>query len=212
MNARLQVEHPVTELVTGVDLVRAQFTVAEEGRLPFGQDDLAPRGHAIELRVNAEDPFHKFTPSIGRVAGLRLPAGPFVRVDTALAEGVEVTPHYDSLLAKLAVWGRTRDEAIERWAAAAAAFEIGGVVTTLPLVAMLAADPAFRAGDFHTGWLVPWMAEQTAPELSEAERRAIAAAAALYAHRSAPGQAERPELPRLSPWVAQHRRRLLRRG
>jgi len=212
VNARLQVEHPVTEMVTGVDLVRAQLTVAEEGRLPLGQDEVAPRGHAIELRVNAEDPFHGFTPSIGRVAGLRLPAGPFVRVDTALAEGYEVTPHYDSLLAKLCAWGRTRDEAIDRWAAAAAAFSLGGVETTLPLAARLAADAEFRAGAFHTGWLVPWLGRLGAPERPEGELRAVAAAAALHAHRAAPRAGERPEPVGLSAWVAQHRRRLLRRG
>ncbi len=216
VNARLQVEHPVTEMVTGVDLVRAQLEVAERGRLPLGQDDWQPRGHAIELRVNAEDPFLQFAPSTGQVAGLRLPGGPFVRVDTALAEGDVVTPYYDSLLAKLAVWGRDRDEAIERWAAAAASFCLGGVATTLPLAPLLARDAEFRAGAFHTRWLVPWLERTGAGALSPAEREAVAVAAALQAHGRAgagrPSGGANGASGALAPWVQLGRARQLGQG
>ncbi|MBL4850224.1 MAG: ATP-grasp domain-containing protein [Planctomycetes bacterium] len=214
VNARLQVEHPVTEWCTGFDLVRAQLHVAEEGTLPFAQEDWQPRGHAIELRVNAEDPFLGFTPSVGRISGLSVPQGPFVRVDTALQEGEEITPHYDSLLGKLTVWGRTREEALERWAAAASAFSLGGVASTLPLVERLVADPEFRSGAFHTRWLEPWVKAQAKEQstLSEEERPIAALAAVLAGHFSASrGGAVGSSTPRegLSPWVAAGRRERL---
>lgn len=211
VNARLQVEHPVTEWCTGFDLVQAQFHVAETGTLPFSQADWQPRGHAIQLRVNAEDPFGGFTPSIGRVTGLSIPQGPFVRVDTALQEGEEISPHYDSLLAKLTVWGRTREEALARWAAAAKAFSLGGLSSTLSLVERLVKDPEFSAGEFHTSWLVPWVEAQSAtPELSEEERGFAAIAAALAAHeRGAPKQSLAPSGGGLRPWVMAGRRERL---
>ena len=210
VNARLQVEHPVTELVTGIDLVRAQLHVAEEGRLPFGQEAWQPRGHAIELRVNAEDPFRGWAPSVGRVRGLALPGGPFVRVDTWLEEGAEVTPYYDSLLAKLIVWGRDRVEAMERLDAASRAFQLAGVATTLPLIPLLCRDEEFRAARFHTGWLDPWVEarrEAHQGELGEPELEAAALAAALCAHRARGAQApSAPGAGGLSPWVLMARR------
>jgi len=220
VNARLQVEHPITEMVTGVDLVRAQLHVAETGTLPLQQEDWQPRGHAIELRVNAEDPFRGFVPSTGRVVGLQLPAGPFVRVDTGLSEGDEVTPYYDSLLAKLVVWGRDREEAIERLVAAARAYRISGLSTTLPLVPLLAADEDFRAGRFHTAWLTGWVERHAAQarELSEAESEAAAVAAAIAQHQqqqgrglaATPGTAHAAA--ELSPWVLAGRNDTLRRS
>ena len=213
VNARLQVEHPVTEMVTGFDLVRAQLEVAERERLPFGQGDWQPRGHALELRVNAEDPFRGWAPSVGTVRGLELPGGPFVRVDTSLQEGMTVTPYYDSLLAKLIVWGRDRTEAVERLTAASRAFKLGGLRTTLPLVPLLAQDEDFRAARFHTGWLDPWVEARREPAaLTEEELHAVAVAAALAAHRArSPG----PRAPEEgggggpSPWVMLGRRERL---
>ncbi|MGE0710118.1 MAG: acetyl/propionyl/methylcrotonyl-CoA carboxylase subunit alpha [Planctomycetota bacterium] len=203
VNARLQVEHPVTEWITGVDLVRAQLHVAETGTLPLEQDEIGIHGHAIELRVNAEDPQAGYTPSVGRVHGLRIPGGPFVRVDTALQEGDEVTPYYDSLVAKLAVWGVDRRQALERWAAAARAFHLGGIETTLPLVERLVDDEDFQAGRFHTGWLEPWTERLEDRPLSREERELVAVAAALKAH--AAGQGARLLTPGASagpsPWV-----------
>ena len=190
VNARLQVEHPITEMVTGIDLVRAQLHVAETGTLPFSQADWQPRGHAFELRVNAEDPFNGWVPSIGTIRGLELPAGPFVRVDTGLCEGDEVTPYYDSLLAKLVVWGRDREQALERLLAAVRAFRISGLSTTLPLVPLLAADDDFRAGNFHTAWLIPWMDAhlEQARALDDAEARAAAVAVAVAEHQRRQGR------------------------
>ena len=213
VNARLQVEHPVTEWCTGFDLVQAQFHIAETGTLPFTQEDWQPRGHAIELRVNAEDPFGGFTPSIGRITGLSIPHGPFVRVDTALQEGEEVSPHYDSMLAKLTVWGRTREEALARWAAAARAFSLGGLSSTLSLVERLVADPEFRAGEFHTRWLVPWVeAQSVTPELSAEETGFAAVAAALAAQARSASQPVATQAAGgsgLRPWVMVGRRERL---
>jgi len=216
VNARLQVEHPITEAVTGVDLVRAQLEVAESGRLPISQDDWQPRGHAFELRVNAEDPWRDFSPSVGTVTGVSLPAGPFVRVDTALYEGYEVTPYYDSLLAKLVTWGRDRTEALERLVAASRAFRVSGVATTLPLVPLLAADEDFRAGRFDTAWLIPWMERHREVPLSPAEREQAAVAAALcdQLERKRVGAAiaaGRGEAGGPSPWVLMGRHERLRR-
>jgi acetyl-CoA carboxylase, biotin carboxylase subunit len=207
VNARLQVEHPITEMVTGVDLVRAQLEIADTGRLPLSQDDWQPRGHAIELRVNAEDPF-RFTPSVGRVDAFSLPAGPFVRVDTGFHAGDTVTPYYDSLLAKMVVWGRDRAEALQRWEAAARAFRIAGVSTTLALVPLLCADEDFRAGRFHTTWLVPWLDGLARQELTMDEQRAAAVAAAMRAYRGDAGTKAAPSAAAdgLSPWVLVGRR------
>ncbi|RMG12794.1 MAG: ATP-grasp domain-containing protein [Planctomycetota bacterium] len=215
VNARLQVEHPVTELCTGIDLVRAQLEVAETGRLGLTQADWSPRGHAIQLRVNAEDPFRGFVPAVGEVRGLRLPGGPFVRVDTFLTEGAQVSPHYDSLVAKLCAWGRTRAEAVERWAAAANEASLGALPSTLPLAGLLARDSDFRAGAFHTQWLEPWVAALPAPEL-DAETGGLAALAAAVAAweagRSPRSAADAPGGNGLRPWVLAHRARLLREG
>jgi acetyl-CoA carboxylase biotin carboxylase subunit len=132
MNTRLQVEHPVTELVTGVDLVCEQIRVASGLPLSFGQADIQPRGHAIECRISAEDPFNNFLPAIGVVEALREPLGPGVRVDSALYEGLDVTVDYDPLLSKLIVWGTTREEAIRRMRRALDEYQIVGVRTTIP--------------------------------------------------------------------------------
>jgi acetyl-CoA carboxylase biotin carboxylase subunit len=219
VNARLQVEHPITEMVTGVDLVRAQLHVAETGALPLQQSDWQPRGHAIELRVNAEDPFQGFVPSIGRVEGLQLPAGPFVRVDTGLSEGDEVTPYYDSLLAKLVVWGRDREEALERLVAAVRSYRISGLSTTLPLVPLLAADEDFRAARFHTAWLSGWMEQHAAEarQLSDDEATVAAVAAAVAEHERRQGRGAGAvdggrSAPTVSPWVLFGRNETFRRS
>ncbi len=150
VNARLQVEHPVTEMVTGRDLVREQLTIAAGGRLSFKQDDIAWSGHAIEVRICAEDPFLNFAPSTGEITGLRIPAGPFTRVDTDVVPGSEVSVYYDSLIAKLICWGRDRDEAIARTLRALHEFTVVGVKTTIPFHLQLLTDAAFRAGRIHT--------------------------------------------------------------
>ena len=147
MNTRVQVEHPVTEMVTGIDIVREQIRIALGEPLSFTQADIAMRGHAIECRINAEDPF-AFTPSPGLVETHRPPGGPGIRLDTHLYDGYEVPPHYDSLVAKLIAYGDTREEAVNRMKVALAEYEIGGLTTNIPLQRRLMNDPGFRQGGF----------------------------------------------------------------
>jgi acetyl-CoA carboxylase biotin carboxylase subunit len=149
MNTRLQVEHPVTELVTGIDLVEQQFLVAAGEPITFDPATLTPAGHAIELRVYAEDP-KRFLPSPGLIERWTEPAGPGVRVDAGYAAGNRVTPSYDPLLAKLCVYGTDRGQALERAVAAVAGFEITGLKTNLPFHAELLASAEFRSGDYDT--------------------------------------------------------------
>lgn len=153
MNTRLQVEHPVTEAVTGVDLVEWQIRVAAGEPLPFAQDDLRLTGHAIECRITAEDPFHGFLPATGRVDRLELPSGPGVRWDGGIAEGFEVGLHYDPLLGKLIVHAPTREAAIERMARALDELVIRGVDTSAPLHRRIMSDPAFRDGEISIHFL-----------------------------------------------------------
>ncbi|MGH7401455.1 MAG: acetyl-CoA carboxylase biotin carboxylase subunit, partial [Candidatus Rokuibacteriota bacterium] len=150
MNTRLQVEHPVTEEVTGLDLVQAQLRVASGEPLPWTQEQVVQRGASIECRVYAEDPARSFTPSPGRLTRLALPEGPGVRLECGVVEGVEVSVHYDPLLAKLIATGRTRDEAIARMSAALDGFVIEGVKTVIPFQQRVMRSPAFRAGAVHT--------------------------------------------------------------
>jgi acetyl-CoA carboxylase, biotin carboxylase subunit len=150
MNTRVQVEHPVTEVVTGVDIVKAQIRVAQGEPLPITQDNVRLTGHAIECRINAEDPARDFIPSPGQVRGLRLPGGPGIRIDTHLFEGYRIPPYYDSLIAKVIAWGQNRDEAIARMRRALSEMRIEGVHTTIPFHTRLLDDARFRAGDIHT--------------------------------------------------------------
>jgi len=152
LNARLQVEHPVTELVTGIDLVREQLRIAAGERL--ASTGRAPRrGHAIEVRVNAEDPARDFMPSPGTVTRFRAPLGPGVRVDTHVEDGAAVPPYYDSLLAKLIVWDTGRDAAIARALRALGELELEGVATTIPTAVSVLSNAGFRSGDYSTGFL-----------------------------------------------------------
>jgi acetyl-CoA carboxylase biotin carboxylase subunit len=158
MNARIQVEHPVTEAVTGLDLVAEQIAVAEGRPLRLAQDQVTLTGHAIECRINAEDPGDGFRPSPGTVTRAVFPVGPGIRVDTHLQEGTEVPPGYDSLLAKLIVSGDDRFEVLERLRGALARCDIAGVATTLGLHAAVAADPEFAGGGVDTGYLARFLA------------------------------------------------------
>jgi acetyl-CoA carboxylase biotin carboxylase subunit len=163
VNARIQVEHPVTEAVTGLDLVAEQIAVAEGRRLGLSQASVRLDGHAIECRINAEDPAAGFRPNPGRVISAVFPAGPGIRVDTHIQAGSAVPPQYDSLLAKLVVIGASRAEALDRLRGALARCEIGGVATTLPMHAALAADDEFAAGGVGTDYLARWLELQTRP-------------------------------------------------
>ena len=170
MNTRIQVEHPVTEFVTGVDLVREMIRISAGEPLRFRQEDIAVRGHAIEVRINAEDPAKGFMPFPGTIAAFDAPGGPGVRFDTFVYAGYTIPPFYDSLLGKLIVWGEDRAHAIERLKRALGELHIGGVKTTAPLHLALAGDTGVRAADFHTGWLEPWL-EANLSQLDRAEAK-----------------------------------------
>ena len=158
MNTRLQVEHPVTEMVCGVDLVREQIRIAAGEKLGYAQDDVKFYGHAIECRVNAEDP-ETFMPTPGRVEAFHAPGGLGVRVDSALYAGYVVPPFYDSMVAKLIVHAPTRPEAIARLRRALEEFAVLGIKTTIPLHQRIIEDPRFQAGDYTIHWLEQFMAE-----------------------------------------------------
>jgi len=152
MNTRLQVEHPVTEMVTGIDLVREQIKIAAGGHLPFKQQDVRFHGHSIECRINAEDP-ETFRPSPGRITAYHAPGGLGVRVDSGLYAGYAVPPHYDSMIAKLIVHGTSRNECLMRLRRALDEYVIGGIDTTLPLHRRLVREPAFIDGNYDIHWL-----------------------------------------------------------
>lgn len=173
MNTRVQVEHPITEMVTGVDIVKEQILIAHGEKLSFSQAEIQSRGHAIECRINAEDPFKNFIPSPGTVSKYAEPTGPWVRVDSACYNGYQVLPFYDSLLAKLVVWGRTRDEAIVRTKIALEQFKIEGLSTTIPFHLQLLEDEAYRAGEVYTTYVEKELkARLKAPAVAE---KAVAA-------------------------------------
>ena len=161
MNTRLQVEHPVTEMITGLDLVREQIRVAEGHPLTLRQQDVQFRGHAIECRINAEDP-RTFAPSPGTVKMYHAPGGMHVRVDSGLYQGYKVPPYYDSMIAKLIVYGTTREGALRRLRRALNEFVIEGMKTTIPLHKALLDDPEFQKGDYTIKWLEEWLAKQGA--------------------------------------------------
>ncbi|MES2433039.1 MAG: acetyl-CoA carboxylase biotin carboxylase subunit [Pseudomonadota bacterium] len=168
MNTRIQVEHPVTEMITGLDLVAEMLRIAGGEALRLTQADVTVKGHAIEVRLNAEDPARDFAPFPGTVDSLRIPGGPGVRFDSMLYPGYTVPPFYDSLLAKLIVHAETREAAITRMARALSELQIDGLKTTKPLFQALAADPSVQAGDFHTRWLEAWL-EANAARLTPIE-------------------------------------------
>jgi acetyl-CoA carboxylase biotin carboxylase subunit len=185
VNTRLQVEHPVTELVTGLDLVALQFRVAAGEKLPFAQDAVRRTGSAIELRVTAEDARAGFVPSTGRIALLRLPAGPGVRVDHALFDGMTVPTEYDPLLAKIVVWGRDRAEALTRAKRAVRESIVAGLATSLPFHAHALADADFSAGHYDTGFVAAHWPPRDEPELDDSAAIAGALGAVLARRASA---------------------------
>ena len=203
MNTRLQVEHPVTELVTGIDLVREQINVAWGSKLSFTQDDIALTGHAIECRVYAEDPENNFLPSPGTITRLRLPQGPGVRDDGGVYEGAEVSIYYDPMISKFAVYGRDRAEAIDRMRRALAEYEIGGIKTTLQFFREIMEDADFIEGKLDTGFIARFN-ERKKPAVINEERRDMALIAAALAYSRMQGSltpADIASLPVPSQWV-----------
>jgi acetyl-CoA carboxylase biotin carboxylase subunit len=228
MNTRLQVEHPVTELVTGIDLVREQINVAAGEKLSFTQADVEWRGHAVECRVYAEDPENNFMPSPGRITHLRLPQGPGVRDDGGVYAGAEVSIYYDPMISKLAAWGRTRAEAIDRMRRALDEYAVGGIKTTLPFFREVLRDAEFIEGNLDTGFIPRFFARRDERSDAETRRRGdagndatetvardiaiIAAALAREAGAQASSSSHQTQTQQQSAWklagrAAQHRSR-----
>ncbi len=163
MNTRIQVEHPVTERITGVDLIREQILVAAGERLSFTQDDIDIRGHAIECRINAEDP-NTFMPSPGTIDGFHTPGGPGIRVDSHIYDGYRVPPNYDSMIAKVIAHGHDRETAIARMRVALEEMVLGGIKSNIPLHQWLLEDRGFRKGGFNIHYLEKRLAERSGSE------------------------------------------------
>jgi len=216
MNTRLQVEHPVTEMVTGLDLVRLQIEVAQGGRIP-AQEEVVRRGHAIEARVYAEDPARNFLPSPGKITYLRVPAGPGVRDDSGVYSGWVVPQHYDPLLSKLVAWAPTRDQAVARLLRALDEYTVHGITTNLSYLAEVLRHPAFRSGEYDTGFCTRYAKDLLRGPDPALEDVALIAAA-LSAHKRDTEEAEafaaragEATLSR-SQWLRQGRARALRGG
>lgn len=169
MNTRLQVEHPVTELITGIDLVEQQIKVARGEELQFKQDDLTISGHAVELRVYAEDPLEDFMPSVGKLERYRGPKGDGIRLDDGFEEGMEVPIYYDPMLAKLITYGKTREEAIQLMVKAIDQYEVKGVSTTLPFGKFVFEHEAFRSGNFDTHFVKKYYSAEKLQKQTEEE-------------------------------------------
>jgi acetyl-CoA carboxylase biotin carboxylase subunit len=181
MNTRLQVEHPVTEMITGLDLVELQIKVARGEALPFQQEDLHIQGHALELRVYAEDPMNQFLPSVGTLRKYKIPEGPGIRVDGGYVEGMEVPIYYDPMLAKLVVHAPTREEAIQKMKEAIAQYEVEGIATTLEFGRFVLDHPAFISADFDTHFVQHYFSPEKLVESTRAQSE-IAALLALRLH------------------------------
>ena len=215
MNTRLQVEHPITEMVTGIDLVRDQLLVAAGEPLERSQDDVVMRGHSIEVRINAEDVPAGFLPSTGTISNLRLPGGPWVRVDSCMYRGLEVGLDYDPMLAKVIVWGPDRAVAVTRMRRALEELNVGGVRTSAPAALAVLEEPTFLAGDYDTHLLESL--DLSAPRGPQEDL--VAALAAVHRHHLSRRSAMAPDAGERAGWLARsregtsdHRRRAARHG
>jgi len=210
MNTRLQVEHPVTELVTGLDLVKLQVEIAAGARLPFTQEDIAWRGWAIECRIYAEDPYNDFLPYPGKLTRLTRPLGPGVRLDGCVYEGWTVPMEYHQLLATLAIWAATREEAADRMLRALREYDVGGIRTNIGFFRQIFEDPEFRAGHLHTGFIDEFLARRRAPEPPPDLAAVAALAASLHTMARAGTANEAGAKSPSSAWLEAGRRNLLR--
>jgi len=197
MNTRIQVEHPITEMVTGIDLVEMQIRVAQGEPLPFNQAQVKTRGHAIELRLYAEDPENDFLPTTGQLLSYSLPVGRSVRVDDGFIEGMKVTAAFDPMLAKLIIHGKTRNEAIERAQKAIADTLVLGITTNVDYLARIIAHPAFAAGQIHTGFISQYSDDLNPPALTKEQRHLLLAAAALSSR-----EFTNPEFDAIEPYAS----------
>jgi acetyl-CoA carboxylase biotin carboxylase subunit len=209
MNTRLQVEHPVTELATGLDLVRLQIEIAAGARLPFTQEQVSWRGAAIECRIYAEDPYNNFLPYPGKVTRLGRPLGPGIRLDACVYEGWTVPMEYDPLLAKLAVWAQTREAAIARMIRALGEYDVSGIRTNVSFFRQILEDREFAAGHLHTGFIEEFFARHAQPKPA-ADLVAVAALAAAI-HTAARAKTHRAgNSGQASGWLRAGRDALLR--
>jgi acetyl-CoA carboxylase biotin carboxylase subunit len=209
VNTRLQVEHPVTEEILGIDIVELQLRVAAGEPLPFTQGDLVPRGHSIEVRICAEDADNGFMPAVGRIVALTLPSGPGVRIDSGLYRGQEITLHYDPMLGKLIVWGENRDVAIGRLKQALAEFKIAGVKTNISLLGDIVRDQRFQDGVYDTSFLSSF----AKPPLREDQLKAALIGAALAKHTGGSrGQRRDQDNAAQDPWKMSGRMRGVQRS
>ena len=219
VNTRLQVEHPVTEMVTGLDLVKMQLRIAGCEPLPLRSEDVTIRGHAMECRVYAEDPENNFFPSPGPILARRVPGGPGIRLDDGVYPGWVVPTDYDPLLGKLIAWGGTREEAIARLRRALDEYYVSGIKTNIVMFRRILVDPDFLAANFHTRWLDEWLTETQSktwtaapPDWQAANEDAVILAAALWhiSENGAGAAAPAPAAPE-SRWKLEGRRELLER-
>jgi acetyl-CoA carboxylase biotin carboxylase subunit len=215
MNTRLQVEHPVTELITGLDLVHLQIRIAAGEKLPFSQDDITIRGHAIECRIYAEDPDNNYFPSPGKISLLLAPSGPGVRRDSGMYEGWNVPIDYDPLLAKLVGYGTDRDQAIARLTRALSEYFVGGIKTNISLFRRILCDPDFRAAKLDTGFLDRMLKRSEHKDVDARAAEVAAIAAGMFAALGAGAESAsptdlRPASPTLSNWKNASRKEALR--
>lgn len=203
MNTRLQVEHAVTEMITGIDIVKEQIAIAAGRRLRYRQEDIVPKGWAIECRITAEDPYNGFLPSTGRITSLQEPTGPGVRVESGIFEGYEVTPYYDPMIAKLIVWGESRGEAILRMRRALREYRIGGIYTSIPLHQKIMDHTEFIWGTFDTSFLDQRLGGGLAPRPEVEDWQEVAAIAAVlvaYERGRRAVTLQRQQDGQMSPW------------
>jgi len=209
VNTRLQVEHPITELVTGLDLVRWQVEIAAGARLTLRQEDIAWRGSAIECRIYAEDPYNNFLPYPGTITRLVRPLGPGIRIDGCIYEGWTVPMEYDPLLAKLVAWAGSREDAMARMIRALGEYEVSGIRTNVGFFRQIFEDGEFRSGRLHTGFIDEFFARQRPMEPS-ADLPVVAALAAGLFFTGITALEAKPAAHAASPWLAAGRQELLR--
>jgi acetyl-CoA carboxylase biotin carboxylase subunit len=212
VNTRLQVEHPVTEQVTGLDLVKLQIAIAAGHRLPFAWETLTPRGHAMEVRLYAEDPDNNFFPSPGKILSRTVPSGPGIRLDEGIYEGWTVPNDYDPLLGKLIAWGNSREESIARLRRALEEYTVIGITTNVALFRRILSEPDFLRSEIHTTWLDEFLRRQRLKATVDAAQiDAAAVAAALWHADEISKSHSEPKLAAPSRWKTEKRREQLDR-
>jgi acetyl-CoA carboxylase, biotin carboxylase subunit len=212
VNTRLQVEHPVTEQVTGLDLVKLQIAIAAGHRLPFAWETLTPRGHAMEVRLYAEDPDNNFFPSPGKILSRTVPSGPGIRLDEGIYEGWTVPNDYDPLLGKLIAWGNSREESIARLRRAIEEYTITGIKTNVALFRRILSEPDFLRSEIHTTWLDELLRRPRAPQKEDSSHYDAATIAAALWHATETSRSHSaPAAAAPSRWKTQKRREQLDR-